>query len=54
MRQDELEAAWMWIETITSNWKAVNQQNILYEAGTWGPSEAEQLIERDGRQWRRL
>ena len=30
----------MWIETITSNWKAVNQQNILYEAGTWGPGDA--------------
>lgn len=40
MRQDELEAAWTWIETITNSWKAVNQQNILYEAGTWGPGDA--------------
>ena len=25
-----------------------------YEAGTWGPPEADALIERDGRRWRRL
>jgi glucose-6-phosphate 1-dehydrogenase len=25
-----------------------------YEAGSWGPREADELIERDGRQWRRL
>ena len=39
MRQDELEAAWTWIESITSNWKAVGMNNILYEAGTWGPGD---------------
>jgi glucose-6-phosphate 1-dehydrogenase len=39
MRQDELEAAWTWIETVSNNWKAVNQPNVLYEAGTWGPGE---------------
>ena len=25
-----------------------------YEAGTWGPEAADQLIERDGRRWRKL
>lgn len=39
MSQDELQAAWNWIESITSNWKATNQPNILYEAGTWGPGD---------------
>jgi glucose-6-phosphate 1-dehydrogenase len=39
MRQDELEAAWTWIESITSNWKAAGMNNILYEAGTWGPGD---------------
>jgi glucose-6-phosphate 1-dehydrogenase len=39
MRQDELEAAWMWIESITDAWAAVNQKNILYESGTWGPGD---------------
>ncbi|MEN9699632.1 MAG: hypothetical protein RLZZ301_830 [Bacteroidota bacterium] len=40
MRQDELQAAWTWIESITSSWKAANMTNILYEAGTWGPGDA--------------
>lgn len=39
MRQDELQAAWEWTESITENWKATNQPNILYEAGTWGPGD---------------
>jgi glucose-6-phosphate 1-dehydrogenase len=39
MSQNELDAAWTWIESITSNWKASGQTNILYEAGTWGPGD---------------
>jgi glucose-6-phosphate 1-dehydrogenase len=39
MRQDELQAAWTWIESVTESWKAVNQANILYEAGSWGPGD---------------
>jgi glucose-6-phosphate 1-dehydrogenase len=39
MRQDELEAAWTWIESITTNWKATGMPNVLYEAGTWGPGD---------------
>jgi glucose-6-phosphate 1-dehydrogenase len=39
MSQNELDAAWTWIESITSNWKASAQTNILYEAGTWGPGD---------------
>lgn len=40
MSQDELQAAWIWIESITKNWKLTNQNNILYEAGSWGPGDA--------------
>jgi glucose-6-phosphate 1-dehydrogenase len=39
MRQDELEAAWIWIESVVNSWKKASQKNILYEAGTWGPGE---------------
>lgn len=39
MRQDELQAAWSWIESITSSWKSTGQNNVLYEAGTWGPGD---------------
>ena len=39
MSQDELIAAWTWIESITNNWKNMNVKNILYEAGSWGPGD---------------
>jgi glucose-6-phosphate 1-dehydrogenase len=39
MRQDELEAAWEWIETLTDAWKVNAQRNILYESGSWGPGD---------------
>ena len=39
MSQDELIAAWTWIETITENWKNTNTKNVLYEAGSWGPGD---------------
>jgi glucose-6-phosphate 1-dehydrogenase len=40
MRQDELQAAWQWIETVTDSWKQSQQPNVLYEAGTWGPGDS--------------
>jgi len=51
MRRDELEAAWMWIDPIRRAWDAATDQPHLYHAGTWGPSAAVALIERDGRTW---
>jgi len=39
MSQDELVAAWTWIETITNSWKNTNSKNVLYAAGTWGPGD---------------
>lgn len=40
MRQDELEAAWVWIESITNSWKKSELKNVLYEAGSWGPGDS--------------
>jgi glucose-6-phosphate 1-dehydrogenase len=37
MRQDELEAAWIWIESIVKAWNEVEMKNVLYEAGSSGP-----------------
>ena len=45
MRQDELEAAWIWIESIVDGWAVSKQKNDLYEAGTWGPGE--QIMKED-------
>jgi glucose-6-phosphate 1-dehydrogenase len=39
MREDELKAAWKWIESITKNWKLNNTENVLYESGSWGPGD---------------
>ncbi len=51
MRRDEVEAAWHWVDPILKAWDASGQQTQGYTAGTWGPSQAIALIERDGRTW---
>jgi glucose-6-phosphate 1-dehydrogenase len=51
MRRDEVEAAWEWIDPIMAAWDDINQPMRTYTAGTWGPSQAIALIERDGRTW---
>ncbi|KQV43852.1 MULTISPECIES: glucose-6-phosphate dehydrogenase [unclassified Rhizobium] len=51
MRRDEVEAAWQWVDPILKAWDDVGQQPQSYTAGTWGPSQAIALIERDGRTW---
>jgi glucose-6-phosphate 1-dehydrogenase len=51
MRRDELEAAWMWVDPIREAWERSSEPPQPYTAGTWGPSGAIALIERDGRTW---
>ncbi len=51
MRRDEVEAAWQWIDPILDAWGASPDAPKAYTAGTWGPSAAVALIERDGRTW---
>jgi glucose-6-phosphate 1-dehydrogenase len=53
-RIDETEVAWSLIDTILHDWGDTNMPLARYEPGTWGPKEADTLIERDGRTWRRL
>jgi glucose-6-phosphate 1-dehydrogenase len=55
-RGDEVEAAWKVVTPALTAWEAPSALDLVpqYEAGTWGPTEAELLINRDGRQWRRL
>jgi glucose-6-phosphate 1-dehydrogenase len=53
-RSDEVDAAWTFITPILHRWAENPRTNFPnYAAGAWGPREAEELIERDGRQWRR-
>lgn len=51
MRRDEVEAAWEWVDPILAAWEETSQPVRSYTAGTWGPSQAVALIERDGRTW---
>ncbi|MEL6751114.1 MAG: glucose-6-phosphate dehydrogenase, partial [Pseudomonadota bacterium] len=51
MRRDEVEAAWAWIDPIIASWNENGQPVRGYTSGTWGPSQAIALIERDGRTW---
>ncbi|MEG4228885.1 glucose-6-phosphate dehydrogenase [Microcoleus sp. N9_B2] len=55
-RSDEVEEAWRVVTPALMAWESSNDQSLVpkYEAGTWEPTEAEQLINRDGRKWRRL
>ncbi len=51
MRRDEVEAAWSWVEPILDAWQDSPEAPRLYPAGSWGPTSAIALIERDGRTW---
>jgi glucose-6-phosphate 1-dehydrogenase len=55
MRRDAVEAAWEWVMPILGAWEQGRERFLPeYRAGTWGPLEADRLIEADGRQWRVL
>ena len=53
-RIDETELAWTLVDTIVRAWDTTKTPLPQYEPGTWGPKEADALIERDGKTWRRL
>jgi glucose-6-phosphate 1-dehydrogenase len=53
-RRDEVEAQWQYIDNVFEAWAAEgNVPPPLYAAGTWGPDQAEDMIARDGRRWRK-
>jgi len=52
-RADMVEAGWCVVSPVLDVWKALPPRNFPnYPAGTWGPKEADELLERDGRRWR--
>jgi glucose-6-phosphate 1-dehydrogenase len=51
MRRDEVEAAWQWVEPILNAWAERPEPPRSYSAGSWGPTSAIAMIERDGRTW---
>lgn len=52
-RADNVELGWSVVTPILDVWKALPPRNFSnYSSGSWGPQEAEDLLKRDGRQWR--
>jgi glucose-6-phosphate 1-dehydrogenase len=51
VRRDEVEAQWDWVDAIRAGWEADGLTPKTYTAGSWGPSAAIALAERDGVTW---
>jgi len=54
-RADMVEAGWSVVDPVLDVWKALPPRRFPnYAAGTWGPKESDDLLQRDGRQWRKI
>src|SRR5258705_484207 len=54
-RADSVEAGWQAVQPFLDAWKKAGAQGLeSYKAGSEGPAEANDLLERDGRSWRKL
>ncbi len=51
MRRDEVAAAWRFTDPILDSWKDASEGPKPYASGSWGPTAAISLIERDHRTW---
>ena len=51
VRRDEVEAQWRWIDAIRAGWESNDIKPKSYASGSWGPSAAIALTERDGVSW---
>ena len=52
IRADEVEQAWRLVQPILEVWSDDATPLARYQSGSWGPREADRLLERDGRRWR--
>jgi glucose-6-phosphate 1-dehydrogenase len=54
-RDDGVEAAWRFVDGIVRRWVTPGAPAPYgYDAGSWGPEAAEELVDRAGLEWRRL
>ncbi len=52
-RADNIEVCWDIVDPILDVWRALPAREFPnYDSGTWGPQEADELLERDGRYWK--
>lgn len=52
-RKDEVESAWALVSSILHGWQRARGPIPTYESGSWGPEEADLLIQQEGFRWRR-
>jgi len=51
-RADQVEAGWAVVDPIQKAWREANAPSFPnYQAGSWGPNEADELLQRDDREW---
>ncbi len=54
-RADSVEAGWQAVQPFLDAWKKAGAKGLkIYDAGSEGPEEADELLARDGRSWRKL
>src|SRR5438132_2011405 len=54
-RADSVEAGWQAVQPFLDAWKKADANGLeYYKAGSEGPAEANELLRRDGRSWRKL
>jgi glucose-6-phosphate 1-dehydrogenase len=52
-RSDEVEAAWKVIDPLIEHWETHPPETMpTYEPGSWGPAEADRLVQANGARWR--
>ena len=54
-RADSVEAGWKAVQPFLDAWKTAGAKGLQsYKAGSEGPADADELLKRDGRSWRKL
>ena len=54
MRDDEVEAAWAWIDPIIASAEEATEPPMTYDSYSSGPEDALMLLHRDRRRWREI
>jgi len=58
VRDDVMKESWSIFTPIIQNWQneqaQVKNELYIYPSGSWGPKEADELLQKDGRSWHQL
>jgi len=54
-RADWIQQAWRIVDPLIAQWERQGARALKeYPAGSWGPTAADELLKRDGREWRAI